>query len=69
MYVYVPHAYSAGVGVRLYEGNRSPATEVSEGCEPCGFWELNPGPLKNQSVLLGTKPSLQPHVNIFLGWG
>ena len=31
------------------------------GCEPpCGCWELNSGPLEEQSVLLTTEPSLQP---------
>ena len=27
---------------------------------PCGCWELNSGPLVEQSVLLTTEPSLQP---------
>jgi hypothetical protein len=27
---------------------------------PCGFWELNSGPLEDQSVLLTAEPSLQP---------
>jgi hypothetical protein len=26
---------------------------------PCGFWELNSGPIEEQSVLLTTEPSLQ----------
>jgi hypothetical protein len=31
------------------------------GCEPpCGCWDLNSGSLEEQSVLLTTKPSLQP---------
>ena len=30
-------------------------------CEPsCGFWDLNLGPLEEQSVLLTAEPSLQP---------
>jgi hypothetical protein len=34
---------------------------ITDGCEPpCGGWELNSGPLKEQSVLLTTEPSLQP---------
>ena len=33
---------------------------VTDGCEPpCGCWELNSGPLEEQSVLLTTEPSLQ----------
>jgi hypothetical protein len=27
---------------------------------PCGCWELNSGPLEEQSVLLTSEPSLQP---------
>lgn len=35
--------------------------EVANGCElPCGFWELNPAPLEELSVLLTAEPSLQP---------
>ena len=31
---------------------------VTDSCElPCGCWALNPGPLKEQSVLLTTEPS------------
>ena len=33
-------------------------------CElPYGCWELNPGPLEEQSVLLITEPSLQPQIS------
>jgi hypothetical protein len=32
-----------------------------DGCKPpCGCWELNSGPLEEQSVLLTAEPSLQP---------
>lgn len=31
------------------------------GCQPpCGYWELNPDPVEEQSVLLTVKLSLQP---------
>jgi hypothetical protein len=34
---------------------------IADGCEPpCGCWELNSGPLEEQSVLLTPEPSLQP---------
>jgi hypothetical protein len=34
---------------------------ISEGCEqPCGYWELNSGPLEEQVVLLTAEMSLQP---------
>jgi hypothetical protein len=35
------------------------------GCEPpCGCWDLNSGPLKEQSVRLPAEPSLQPTQNV-----
>ena len=34
---------------------------ILDGFEPpCGCWDLNSGPLEEQSVLLTTEPSLQP---------
>jgi hypothetical protein len=34
---------------------------ITDGCElPCGCWELNSGPLEEQSVLLTSEASLQP---------
>jgi hypothetical protein len=40
---------------------------TTDGCElPCGCWELNPGPLEEQPVLLSSEPSLQPKVLIFI---
>ena len=34
---------------------------IRDGCEPpCGYWELNSGPWKEQLVLLTTEPSRQP---------
>jgi hypothetical protein len=46
--------------VHLFEGARSPGTEVTDSCElPCGCWELNLGPLEEQPVLLTMEPSLQ----------
>jgi hypothetical protein len=31
---------------------------ITDGCEPCGCWDLNSGPLAEQSVLLPAEPSL-----------
>jgi hypothetical protein len=37
------------------------ASDITNGCEPsCGCWELNSGPLEEQSALLTTEPSLHP---------
>jgi hypothetical protein len=34
---------------------------ITDGCKPpCGCWELNSGPLEEQSVLLTAEPSHQP---------
>jgi hypothetical protein len=34
---------------------------ITDGCEPpCGCWDFNSEPLKEQAVLLTTKLSLQP---------
>ena len=40
---------------------------ITDGCEPpCGFWELNLGPLEEQSVLLTTEPSHQHSLVLIL---
>jgi len=40
---------------------RRTSDPITDGCEPpCGFWELNSGPLEEQSVLLTAESSLQP---------
>ena len=34
---------------------------ITDGYEPsCGYWDLNSGPLEEESVLLTAEPSLQP---------
>ncbi|CAO2634374.1 E3 ubiquitin-protein ligase NEDD4, partial [Lemmus lemmus] len=44
------------------EGVGSPGSEVTDGCEPpCGCWELNPGSLEEDHLLLSDEPYLQPH--------
>jgi hypothetical protein len=44
----------------------TPEEGLTDGCEsPCGCWELNSGPLKEQSVLLTAEPSLQPWKHSF----
>jgi len=40
---------------------------MTHGCEPpCGYWELNSGPLEEQPVLLTAEPPLQPLITIFM---
>jgi hypothetical protein len=39
---------------------------ITDGCEPpYGCWELNSGPLEEQSVLLTAEPSLHPEYSSF----
>ena len=52
------------------------ATElITDGCEPCGCWKLNSGPLEELAMLLTTAPSLQPYLgnsltlNLYCGTG
>ena len=41
---------------------KRPSDLIIDDYEPmCGCWELNSGPLEEQTVLLTTEPSLQPH--------
>jgi hypothetical protein len=47
----------------LQTHQKRPSDPITDGCEPpCGCWDLNSGPLEEQSVLLTTEPSLQPLV-------
>jgi hypothetical protein len=51
----------------LCKGAKPPGTGVTESCElPCGCWELNPGHLEEQPVLLTPEPSVQPHISVFV---
>jgi hypothetical protein len=46
---------------REREREREKASDpITDGCEPpCGCWDLNSGPLEEQSVLLTAEPCLQ----------
>ena len=42
------------------EGIIFPGTRVTDSCEPlCGYWDLNPGPLQEQQLLLAVELTLQ----------
>ena len=48
-------------------GQKRAPNPIIDGCEPpCGCWELNSGPLEEQTMLLTSEPSLQPHIRTFL---
>ena len=61
MCVCVKCALVFGLQVCLCESVGSPGTGVTDSCElPCGYWELNLGPLEEQLEFLTAEPSLQP---------
>ena len=44
---------------RPEEGIKSVGNGITDSCEPlCGCWEWNPGPLREQPVLLTAEPPL-----------
>ena len=44
-----------------YQGQKRASDPVTDDCEPPRVcWELNSGPLEEQSALLTAEPSLQP---------
>ena len=50
----------------MYAGQKRAPDLITDGCEPpCGCWELDLGPLEEQSVLLTTEPSLQSQFQCF----
>jgi hypothetical protein len=56
--IYLFYVYEYTVAVFTQKRALDP---IIDGCEPpCGCWELNSGPLEEQSVLLTAEPSLQP---------
>ena len=52
--------------VAVFRHTRRASDLITDGCEPpCGCWDLNSGPLEEQSVFLTTEPSLQPLFLLF----
>lgn len=48
-------------------GQKRASDFIINGCKfPCGCWELNLGPLDEQTVLSTAGPSLQPHQSSFM---
>jgi hypothetical protein len=69
MYIGVLSAYMSAHQCQWkpYESFRSPGTGVTGGCElPCECWEMNPGPLEEQPVLLVIESWLYPLGLIFI---
>ena len=56
--------------VAVFRHTRRASDPITNGCEPpCGCWELNSGPLEEQSVLLTADPSLQPRCPVLVERG
>jgi hypothetical protein len=52
--------------VAVFSHQKRASALITEGCKPpCGYWELNSGPLEEQSMLLTTESSLQPYYHAF----
>jgi hypothetical protein len=57
---FIYYVYSV-LSTYMPEGQKRVPDITINGCEPpCGYWELNSGPLEKQPALLTSKPSLQP---------
>jgi hypothetical protein len=62
MYVFIYY-----MEVHFRHTRRGHLIPITDGYKPpCGCWDLNSGPLEEQSVLVTTKPSLQPLFLILL---
>jgi hypothetical protein len=63
-FIYLFHVckYTVAIFRHTRRGHQIP---ITDGCEtPYSSWDLNSGPLEEESVLLTTEPSLQPSSNI-----
>jgi len=64
IYLFYVYEYTVAVFRHIRRGHRIP---LQDGCEtPCGCWDLNSGPLEEQSVLLAAEPALQPWSHLFI---
>ena len=60
IYLFIYYVYNI-LPVYMPAGQKRAPDPITDGCElPCGCWELNPGPLEEQAMLLTSEPSLQP---------
>jgi hypothetical protein len=50
----------------VFRHQKRVSNPITDGWEPpCGCWELNSGPLEEQSLFLTAESSLQPGLNFF----
>jgi hypothetical protein len=58
--IYIYHVYSILPACMPADQKRVPDLILDSYEPPCGCWELNSGPLEEQTVLLTSEPFLQP---------
>jgi len=60
LFTFISFALVSSLSMCVYEDVRSSDVGVTDNCEPSSAcWELNPGPLEEQQVILTAEPSLQ----------
>jgi hypothetical protein len=66
LFIFILCAFVFYLLVCVGVGVRSSGTGVADSCElPCGYWQLNPGPLEEQPVLLPLSQLSSPHFHFF----
>jgi hypothetical protein len=59
IYLFTYFMYLSTLLLSLDDSLKRALNPITDGCEPpCSCWELDSGPLEEQSVLLTTEPSL-----------
>ena len=52
---------------KIKVGQKKAPDLIMDGCEaPCGCWELNSGPLEEQTMFLTSEPSLHPNLELLI---
>lgn len=60
MYVYAPLPPPCASRSSQMSSEAPDLLKLTDGCKlPCGYWELDLGPLQEQEVLLAAEPSLR----------
>lgn len=63
IYLFIIYRYTVAV---LETHQKRASDPITDGREPpCGYWELNSGPLEGQSTLLTTEPTLWAQDNFY----
>ena len=64
--IYLFYVYKCSICIDNFMPEEASEPTIN-GCEPpCGYWELNSGPLEEQPVRLTSEPSVQPQNWVFM---